>query len=65
MKYGIKATRSAASVYGAAESWLKDDNDKVMLFDNEKDAQAVAAKKTAELVTTNINYAVLIYFNCT
>lgn len=54
-KFGIWAVRSAASVYGAAEAWLKDGG-RPLLFDTLEEADGHAQYLNAGRASTNIRY---------
>lgn len=54
-KYGIWAKRSAASVCGAAEAWLKSDG-KPMSFDTYEEAVAKAESLMKDNGTVNVSY---------
>ena len=54
-KYGIWAKRSAASVCGAAEAWLKSDG-KPITFDTYEEAAAKAEALMKNIGTANVSY---------
>ena len=54
-QYGIWARRSAASVCGSAEAWLKRDGEPVT-FDSYEEAAAEASRLMNKTVTTNVSY---------
>lgn len=54
-KYGIWAKRSAASVCGAAEAWLKSEG-KPMTFDTYEEAQAKADSLMKNIGTAKVSY---------
>ena len=54
-KYGVWAVRSAASVCGAAEAWLKD-NGEPLRFDTMEQAAEYADRLNAGLATGNVRY---------
>lgn len=54
-KYGIWAKRSAASICGAAEAWLKSDG-KPMTFDTYEEAAAKADSLIKNIGTANVSY---------
>ncbi|HEX2925298.1 MAG TPA: hypothetical protein VHP38_03415 [Ruminiclostridium sp.] len=54
-KYGVWAKRSAASVFGAAEAWLKSEG-KPMIFDTYEEAKATADLLMKETHTSNVTY---------
>ncbi|NPV89737.1 MAG: hypothetical protein HPY50_03035 [Firmicutes bacterium] len=54
-KYGIWAKRSAASVCGAAEAWLKSDG-RPLTFDSYEEAAAKAESLIKNIGTPNVSY---------
>ena len=54
-KYGVWAVRSAASVCGPAEAWLKS-NGKPITFDSYEEAAAKAESLMNNIGTTNVSY---------
>lgn len=54
-KYGVWAKRSAASVCGAAEAWLKSEG-KPMTFDSYGEAAAKAESLMQDIGTANVSY---------
>ena len=54
-KYGIWARRSAASVCGASEAWLKCDGEPVT-FDTYEEAFAEAERLMRDIRTANVSY---------
>jgi hypothetical protein len=54
-KHGIWAKRSAASVFGAAESWAKSDG-KPLVFDTREQAAENAAALMKNIGTANVSY---------
>lgn len=54
--YGVWAVRSAASIFGRAESWCKEDG-KPLEFESRKDAEEYA-KEANSHTTTNVHYYV-------
>lgn len=54
-QYGIWARRSAGSVCGAAEAWLKNDG-KPVTFDTYEEAAAEAERLMRDICTPNVSY---------
>lgn len=54
-QYGVWAKRSAASVFGAAEAWLKSEG-KPMTFDTYEEAKATADSLMKSIGTANVTY---------
>lgn len=54
-KYGVWAVRSAASICGAAEAWLKE-NGEPLRFDTMEQAAEYAEKLNAGICTANVHY---------
>ena len=54
--YGVWAVRSAASIFGRAESWCKEDG-KPLEFESRKDAEEYA-KEANSHTTANVHYYV-------
>lgn len=54
-KYGVLAKRSAASIFGAAQAWLKSD-EKPMTFDTYEEAKAMADSLMKKIGTANVSY---------
>lgn len=54
-KYGVWAKRSAASVFGAAESWVKTDG-KPLVFDTREQAAENAAALMKNIGTAKVSY---------
>lgn len=54
-KWGIWARRSAASVCGAAEAWVKS-NDRILAFDTYKEAAEQADSYMRNIGTVNVSY---------
>lgn len=52
--YGVWAGRSAASIFGRAESWCKS-NGRLLEFENRKDAEDYA-KEANSHTTANVHY---------
>lgn len=53
--YAIRASRSAGSIFGAAESWVKVDG-QVQTFRTMKKAEAEAKRLNDNLTTRNVSY---------
>lgn len=58
--WAIWCTRSAASVFGFAERWLKM-NDQVMTWKHESDAQGICDEMNLRKSTPNVKYEVKQY----
>ncbi|WP_041706774.1 hypothetical protein [Ruminiclostridium cellulolyticum] len=54
-KYEIWAKRSGASIFGAAEAWLKSDG-KPIIFNTYEEAKATADSLMKKIVTVNVSY---------
>lgn len=54
-KYGIWAKRSGASIFGAAEAWLKSDG-KPMIFNTYEEAKATADSLMEKIGTAKVSY---------
>jgi hypothetical protein len=59
-KYGIIASRSGGSMFGAATAWAKRDG-KVMLFASLAEAEAEAARLNGKLRSSNVSYRAAEY----
>ena len=55
MKYGIWAMRSAASVCGASQAWLKSDGEPIT-FDTYEEAAAKAKEMNDNAYSANVSY---------
>ena len=56
MTWGIWARRSAGSIFGAAEAWLKSDG-KLMTFDTYEEAHMEAKSLMEKSCTGNVSYS--------
>lgn len=54
-RWGIWAKRSAASIFGAAEDWLKSEG-KVQIFDTYEEAAEKASTLMKNIGTANVSY---------
>jgi hypothetical protein len=55
IQYGIWARRSAGSIFGAAEAWLKNDG-KPITFDTYEEAATEAERLMRDIRTPNVSY---------
>ena len=57
MKYGVWAVRSAASIFGRAEAWCKEDGE-LLMFTTEERANELANALNKSNTSANVRYFV-------